>query len=286
MVWGKGNAHFGAETSIKRKNTIAITSLNGSLSFEDLEAILHGCLSIKDEDLYGIQTVSREKILVKLTYESVYNGVCSNYENKEMVLDGGNIRFKVSDASGSKTFVSIRNAPFEMSDDEITKILSNYGEVLGIRQCVFGSSRYKGKFNGLRTAIMKKRKDIPSSVYYKGQYLAFWHSGQTQTCRKCGLEGHYAVNCQTPQYEKVNVLSEVDYPSLPTKHPIGAGVTPEEKQREGESEESDDVATEERQLEMKEREKLRSEDQTDDDLVIVDQGKGQMVMEKNKDGKE
>ena len=73
-----------------------------------------------------------------------------------------------------------------MLDSVIIGRLSVYGSVLSFRRDLLTDSI----FNGVRTARMEVKKDIPSTVRIAGEFIRFWYLGQPKTCRRCGDLGH------------------------------------------------------------------------------------------------
>ena len=45
-------------------------------------------------------------------------------------------------------------------------------------------------FNGVRTAPMKIKHDIPSTVRIVEEFIEFWYPGQPKSCRRCGDLDH------------------------------------------------------------------------------------------------
>ena len=98
--------------------------------------------------------------------------------------------------------VKIYEAAPEMPDTVLLGHLSNYGKVLSFRRDYVSS----GIQNGIRTARMRLRRAIPSTVLVAGEVVRVWYPGQPKTCRRCGGLGHLmstcksirCINCQQP----------------------------------------------------------------------------------------
>ena len=117
-------------------------------------------------------------------------------EMKELVL--GIERFSVcgcpvhlSDVASSYVIVKIYKAPPEMPDTVVIGRLSAYGEVISFRRDCASA----GIENGICTARMNIRRDIPSSVRIVGEAIRVWYADQPLTCRRCGGKDHVAGGC-------------------------------------------------------------------------------------------
>ncbi|KAK2547889.1 Zinc finger CCHC domain-containing protein 3 [Acropora cervicornis] len=78
-----------------------------------------------------------------------------------------------------------------MPDSVIIGLLYVYGSVLSFRRNLLTDSI----FNGVRTAHMEVKKDIPSTVRIAGELIRFWYPVQPKTCRRCGDLGHLIKEC-------------------------------------------------------------------------------------------
>ena len=116
----------------------------------------------------------------------------------EQVLSAWNFviagyRVFIADCDRKISLVKVYNAPNEMPDSVIIGRLSVYGSVLSIRRDLLTDST----FNGVRTARMEVKKDIPSTVRIAGEFIRFWYPGQPKTCRRCGDLGHLIKECES-----------------------------------------------------------------------------------------
>ena len=101
--------------------------------------------------------------------------------------------FALQDVDKPLTFLTIYDAPFELSDLAIIKCLSPYCEVLHYR---------RGKhllapniYNGFRHYQVRISKPIPSFLRF-GKFQVFVkHGSQVTTCRKCNRPGHFSNVC-------------------------------------------------------------------------------------------
>lgn len=117
-------------------------------------------------------------------------------EAKKQILSSWDInvcsyRAFVADCDHKISIVKIYNAPNEMPDSVIIGRLSVYGSVLSFRR-ELGSENV---FNGIRTARMEIKRDIPSTVRIEGEFIKFWYPGQPKSCRRCGDLDHLIKDC-------------------------------------------------------------------------------------------
>ena len=101
--------------------------------------------------------------------------------------------FALQDVDKPLTFLTIYDAPFELSDLAIIKCLSPYCEVLHYRRGKH--SLAPNIYNGLRHYRVRISKPIPSFLRF-GKFQVFVkHSSQVPTCRKCNRPGHFSNVC-------------------------------------------------------------------------------------------
>ena len=104
-----------------------------------------------------------------------------------------------------------------MEDSTLKQVLSQYGKVHMIRNNTYSHGRASGMFNGIRTAKMEIKRNIPSSINICGHNVTFLYSGQRRTCFKCGRETHMAVECNMDNEPRLNIFNLSDFPSMNEK---------------------------------------------------------------------
>ena len=92
------------------------------------------------------------------------------------------------------TYVTIYDAPFELSDQALEYRLSPFGSVVSKRRSRVPG--YSNVLNGHRVFGMKLNQSIPSFLRFGRFLVRVWHPGQTSTCRKCNRPGHVARDCE------------------------------------------------------------------------------------------
>lgn len=110
-------------------------------------------------------------------------------------LSVNNENYAVQDIDKPLTFLTIYDAPFELSDLAIIKRLAPFCEVLNYRRGKFDFM--PGVYNGLRHYHVRISKPIPSFLKF-GKYQVFLkYDGQKPTCQKCNQPGHFSNECLT-----------------------------------------------------------------------------------------
>lgn len=99
-------------------------------------------------------------------------------------------------ALGKKITVHVRGVPYELPDNEIAKIMSQYGDLTSTKRGKFhGTSIFNGivhcNFNGDLWRIM------PNTMRFYGHLVTIFVDGNTcfQICRKCQQNGHNEAQC-------------------------------------------------------------------------------------------
>ena len=120
----------------------------------------------------------------------------STAEAKSLIFSSWDIevcgyRAFVADCDHKISIVKIYNAPNEMPDSVLIGRLSVYGTVLSFRRDLVNDT----VFNGIRTARMEIKHDIPSTVRIVGEFIKFWYPGQPKSCRRCGDLDHLIKDC-------------------------------------------------------------------------------------------
>ena len=183
------------------------------VSMDMVSNVLLNKMNVNCNDIIGVQNLNRNKVVVKFGSTEGFMNIMEEFEDKMIKINEVEM-VRIVNLSNSFTFVSIRNAPFEMDDDLIVGILSRYGKVDSIRKNTFSLGPFKGLLSGIRTVKMKIKGNIPSSLNVCGHNLTVLYNGQKRTCFKCGQEGHLMKDCAVDIFGKENAWSEEDFPRL------------------------------------------------------------------------
>ena len=103
--------------------------------------------------------------------------------------------YAIQDIDRPLTFLTIYDAPFELSDWAIIRRLTPFCEVVNFRRGKFEFDCAPNVYNGLRHYRVRVLKPIPNFLRF-GRYQVFLkYAGQPLTCRKCNLPGHFSYAC-------------------------------------------------------------------------------------------
>ena len=92
------------------------------------------------------------------------------------------------------TFVTILDAPYELTERALEYCLQKYGRVYSQRRGKIQS--HPSVCNGLRHIRMDIHTDIPSSLRFGKFLLRVFYEGQPETCRRCNSPDHLAKDCK------------------------------------------------------------------------------------------
>lgn len=196
------------------------------LSESDVYHVLETILNLEpEEDVCTIQMHSpnprrvdiRTKCLAVWSDRDIYSFI-----DKQYVLDNGKI-VQIIRPYEEYTFVRVKRVPLSWNNETVKRILSNYGIVKSVREESFHSERdgYERCTNGNYGLRMKITKPIPSTLSIRYTKIEIWHSGQDQTCWKCGM-AHSKSECHTTFKNFINRFTWADFPELPPPEMVSA----------------------------------------------------------------
>ena len=146
---------------IRRKDSVGL-AFSEKPDNELINRVVFDVLRINVSDLVGFQLMPRNRIIIKFGCHSAYEKFICEYDEK--VFDTGNgINVKVKNLSSTFSYVSVRYAPFDMDNETIKQVLSRYGKVDWIRHNQHTTGKGLGLLNGIRTARMEIRSNIPKN---------------------------------------------------------------------------------------------------------------------------
>ena len=104
--------------------------------------------------------------------------------------------FIFSRSSRSSTiFVTVRDAPWELSDKLIADRLEQYGTVISIRRAYNQSLLPEKVHDGRSVLRMVLRRDIPSFIKFGPFLVRVFYPGQPKHCWKCCSPDHIGREC-------------------------------------------------------------------------------------------
>ena len=123
--------------------------------------------------------------------------------------------YALQDIDKPLTFLTIYDAPFELSDLAIIKHLTPFCEVLHYRRGKH--SLAPNIYNGLRHYRVRIIKSIPNYLRFGKYQIYIQYTSQIPTCRKCNLPGHFSNACPNKIcFNCDNISHEAQDCNLPT----------------------------------------------------------------------
>ena len=202
--------------TLKRVNTVGVRYITGEIKAEHFEIIIEQLLHIPEDEVIGIDE-RYKKFLLKVDNEARYLNICENYTEMQMNVEPG-VVIEVSDISSYRSRVVVRDVPFEVGNEKLKLLLSQYGHVEKIynqNNYKLKNSKYEKVKTGKKIVWMDIEEPIPSSILIKqtGTHISFTYENQYRTCYNCGLADHERKDCQTEEEDRVNVIDLEDlYP--------------------------------------------------------------------------
>lgn len=87
--------------------------------------------------------------------------------------------------------------PYAVSNDELVRVLKNYGQVLQVTDEVYANKSFCIK-TGTRLVEMDMVKPVPNIITVCGFSVPVTYRGVVIQCRRCLREGHVKAECTTP----------------------------------------------------------------------------------------
>ncbi|KAH7980469.1 hypothetical protein HPB49_016361 [Dermacentor silvarum] len=93
--------------------------------------------------------------------------------------------------------VKVLGYPSNLPDQALSAWLHVFGKVLGIsEECV---PRFPSVGTGNRRIRMEMARPVPNLLRFGDRIVQCEYDGVARLCRRCNLEGHHAVACETPK---------------------------------------------------------------------------------------
>ena len=195
-------------SAIKKVNTLGVTYPKGGIRDHHYEEILENIMGIPEDEICGIDGRGRDRFIFQVTTHQRYADICREFTCRDIFLEQGHV-IRVDDISTEGTIVEITRVPFEVTNDMLTQILENFGDVA---KCQTYHRKY-GKYtkctnSGFRMAWVKIKSPIPKTVYIKqiDNYINISYHNQPFTCNTCGVVGHSFRRCKVKPDKYKNVI--------------------------------------------------------------------------------
>ncbi|XP_065073687.1 uncharacterized protein LOC135697800 [Ochlerotatus camptorhynchus] len=184
---------------MRRENTFKIdySSFPVKPSFEKVHGFCRSVLGLKKEDVQRLQCHRGGACaFVKVNDLALAQKIVDNHDEKhEVELDGKKHKLRITMEDGSVE-VKVHDLPEDVSEEKVVEFLSAFGEVLSIRELMWGEGYDFGGISlGIWSARMLVKKNIDSWVTIDGERALVVYKGQLQSCRHCHEQAHTGISC-------------------------------------------------------------------------------------------
>ena len=211
--------------TLKRENTVGIRFTKGKVEDPHYRAIIYHTLDVEDNKVFGMAAMGDKKFMLKLSTWGTYNRIVKDFVGREFIIGDDN-EFEIDDLSTYKNRVRVTKVPFEMSDNELRKLLERYGKVENINTSFKKFADYKDIYSDERIVWMVVEFAIPSSLFIKDSetFMYFSYLQQPKTCHRCGSSFHTVSQCDvsanTKPKDRDNAVN-LDIDDLTAPDPTG-----------------------------------------------------------------
>lgn len=184
----------------RRENTFRVdySQFPKVLSHDEIHKFIAKNLGLTGENVLQLQPSRRLGCtFVKVNELEIAEKIVQQHDGKhEYVQEGKSYKIRITMEDGAVD-VSLLDLPEDVTNDQISAFLVEYGEVVGVRDLLW-DARYgdiAGVKTGVRVARMVVTKNIPSLVKIQGEETAVRYKGQRQTCLHCHEFAHIGIAC-------------------------------------------------------------------------------------------
>ncbi|KAL9695560.1 hypothetical protein quinque_014845 [Culex quinquefasciatus] len=210
-------------STIRRVNTFKIdfASLPKKPRFEEIHHFVKTTLGIPKEKIERLQVNHYFWcVFVKCVDLATAQQTVLQHNNKHAFeIDGKKYTIKIQMEDGAVD-VRLHDLPEEITNDQVKKFMSAYGEILSVRELVW-EEKYEltGLKTGVREVKMILKHQIKSFISIEGQHTYVTYIGQQTTCRHCGeiqSQWHPCTQNKKLLLQKVSVNERLKDAKKPT----------------------------------------------------------------------
>lgn len=164
---------------------------------EEVHTFVGRHLGVTREQLVQIQLHHIDDcVYVKLTNLALAQKIVSDHDNKhDYEVKGVKYKIRLRMADGG-TEVKLHDLSENVTNEQISRHMAAYGEILSIDWLVFGDKHhFPGLRSGVRQVKMVLREPIKSYVTVAGETTLVTYPKQRQTCRHCTEYLHIGISC-------------------------------------------------------------------------------------------
>lgn len=182
-----------------RENTFRIdfSNIPRKPSFKEVHSFVARELGLSKENLLRIQ-ISHVYgcAFVQTVDTATAEQVVKLHDNKhEYECNKKKYRLRILMEDGC-TQVKLHDLSADVSDEQITHHMSQYGDVVSIQELVWSDDyEFSGLFTGIRLVRMVLKQQIKSYINIGPESTYVTYSGQRATCRHCGEYVHTGIPC-------------------------------------------------------------------------------------------
>lgn len=183
----------------RRENTFRVdySNMPKKPSFEDVHNFIGTELGLKHGEVTRLQcSRTHGCAFVKVIDNDLAQQIVDQHDGKHAIeYEGKSYPIRITMEDGAVD-VKLFDLSDEVSDDDIVKFLSDFGEVVSIRE-LYWEDKYMFKAipTGVRVAKMFVKRNIDSYVTIHGQTTQLQYHGQQHTCRHCNESAHNGISC-------------------------------------------------------------------------------------------
>lgn len=228
----------------RRENTFRVdySNMPKKPSFEDVHNFIGNELGLKPDEVTRLQcSRTHGCAFVKVIDNDLAQQIVDQHDGKHAIEHEGKsypIRIAMEDGAVD---VKLFDLSDEVSDDEIIEFLSDYGEVLSVRDLYWEDKYFfRAIPTGVRVVKMFVERNIDSYVSIGGLVTQLQYHSQQHTCRHCNEFAHNGISCvnnkklmvqktyadAAKQPKQVTKPTPKSTPRLPTGSQLNQGAGP------------------------------------------------------------
>lgn len=182
-----------------RENTFRIdfSNIPKKPSFKEVHSFVARELGLSRENVQRIQISHVYACAFVQTVDAATaEQIVKHHDNKhEYECNKKKYRLRIFMEDGC-TQVKLHDLSSDVSDEQITQHMAQYGDVVSIHELVWSDDyEFSGLFTGIRLVRMVLKQQVKSYINIGGECTYVTYSGQRATCRHCGEYIHTGIPC-------------------------------------------------------------------------------------------